>query len=71
MLETNPYRPGTLHVYEVPFVDSKGSKPRPVLITSLPNSKGDVLGIPGSSQLSQWQAEQHVIRPYRKLLLIH
>jgi len=61
MLETNPYRPGTLHVYEVPFVDSKGSKPRPVLITSLPNSKGDVLGIPGSSQLSQWQAEQHVI----------
>ena len=61
MLETNPYRPGTLHVYEVPFVNLKGSKPRLVLITSLPNSKGDVLGIPGSSQLSQWQAEQHVI----------
>ena len=39
----------------MPFVDGKGAKPRTVLVTFPPNSKGDVLGIPGTSRLDQWQ----------------
>lgn len=61
---TKPYRPGSIHIYKVPFVDAQGAKPRPVLITSLPNSKGDVLGIPGSSRIEQWdEADRIVVRP--------
>jgi CDP-6-deoxy-D-xylo-4-hexulose-3-dehydrase len=45
-------------------VDAQGAKPRPVLITSLPNSKGDVLGIPGTSRIEQWdEADRIVVRP--------
>jgi len=45
---------GEIWIYKVPFVDAKGSKPRPVVITSAPNSKGDVRGIPGSTRIEQW-----------------
>ena len=57
----HPYRPGTIHVYRVPFVDRQGEKPRPVLILSTPNSKGDVLGIPGSSRLDQWNEDSQLV----------
>lgn len=64
MSTENVYKPGSLHIYQVPFVDTKAAKPRPVLITSLPNSKGEVMGIPGSSQLGQWQEpHQLVVQP--------
>lgn len=55
------HQPGTIHVYRVPFVDGQGAKPRPVLILSAPNSKGDVLGIPGSSRLDQWGEEDQTV----------
>ena len=61
MLEVNPFQPGTIHIYKVPFVDKKGAKARPVLITSLPNSKGDVMGIPGSTKIHQWSENDQVI----------
>jgi CDP-6-deoxy-D-xylo-4-hexulose-3-dehydrase len=61
MLEVNPFQPGTIHIYKVPFVDKKGAKVRPVLITSLPNSKGDVMGIPGSTKIHQWKENDQVI----------
>lgn len=64
MSAANLYQPGTIHVYKVPFVDAQGAKPRPVLITSGPNSKGDVMGIPGSSKIEQWdEQDQIVINP--------
>ena len=61
MLEVNPFQPGTIHIYKVPFVDKKGAKARPVLITSLPNSKGDVMGIPGSTKIHQWHENDQII----------
>jgi len=54
-------RPGDLYIVLVPFIDGKGTKPRPVLVTSLPNSKGDVLGIPGTSRLDQWREPHQVV----------
>ena len=54
-------RPGDIHIVLVPFVDGKGAKPRPVLVTSPPNSKGDVLGIPGTSRLDHWQEPHQVV----------
>src|SRR3989338_6261526 len=64
MSAANKFQPVTIHIYKVPFVDANRTKPRPVLITSLPNSKGDVMGIPGSSQMHQWnEANQAVINP--------
>jgi CDP-6-deoxy-D-xylo-4-hexulose-3-dehydrase len=68
MFEDNALQPGTIHIYKVPFVDSKGSKPRPVLITSSPNSKGDVMGIPGSSQVQQWLDEDQLLVNPNELL---
>jgi CDP-6-deoxy-D-xylo-4-hexulose-3-dehydrase len=69
MSEVNQFQPGTIHIYKVPFVDKKGAKARPVLITSLPNSKGDVMGIPGSTQTNQWtEANQLIINPEDMLL---
>ena len=61
MSAINPFKPGTIQIYKVPFVDANGAKPRPVLITSLPNSKGDVMGIPGSSQTHLWDEENQLI----------
>ncbi|EGW22958.1 DegT/DnrJ/EryC1/StrS aminotransferase [Methylobacter tundripaludum SV96] len=64
MSATNQFQPGTIHIYKVPLVGASGSSTRPVLITSLPNSKGDVMGIPGSSQIHQWnEANQLIINP--------
>ena len=64
MSEVNKFQPGTIHIYKVPFVDKKGAKARPVLITSLPNSKGDIMGIPGSTQIHQWnENDQFIINP--------
>ncbi len=61
------FRPGTIHVYKVPFVEGHAAKPRPVIITSLPNSKGDVMGIPGSSQMHQWNETHQVIIDPREM----
>ncbi len=61
MSVTNLFRPGTIHIYQVPFVDENRSKPRPVLIITLPNGKGDVMGIPGSSQTHQWNEANQLI----------
>lgn len=52
---------GEIYVVRVPFVDGGGSKPRPVLITGSPNSKGDVLAIPGSSRIGQWQETHQIL----------
>ena len=64
MSEVNPFQPGTIHIYKVPFDNKKGAKARPVVITSLPNSKGDVMGIPGSTQINQWnEVNQLILNP--------
>lgn len=56
--------PGEIWIYNVPFTDAKGAKPRPVLITSMPNSMGDVMGIPGTSKVDQWhESYQQVVSP--------
>ena len=52
---------GDLYIVKVPFVEGTGAKPRPILVTSPPNSKGDVLGIPGTSRLDQWQEPHQVV----------
>lgn len=54
-------QPGDIYVYKVPFVDGSKAKPRPVLVTSLPNSKGDVQGIPGSTQTENWDEAHQVL----------
>lgn len=54
-------RPGDIYIYKVPFLDGTQTKPRPVLITSLPNSNGDVLGIPGSSRLVTWNESYQIL----------
>jgi CDP-6-deoxy-D-xylo-4-hexulose-3-dehydrase len=48
-------KPGDIHIFKLPFVFGIQTKPRPVLITSFPNSRGDVQGIPGSSRIDQWK----------------
>lgn len=53
-------KPGDIFVYNVPFVDGKQTKPRPVLVTSSPNSKGDVMGIPGSSKVERWAEDYQI-----------
>ena len=55
--------PGSIHVIQIPFADRPGTKVRPVLITSEPNSKGDVFGIPGSSRIDQWQEPELFLQP--------
>lgn len=52
---------GEIYIVQVPFIGGGGSKPRPMLITGLPNSKGDVRGIPGSSRLGRWQEPHQVV----------
>jgi CDP-6-deoxy-D-xylo-4-hexulose-3-dehydrase len=53
--------PGDIYIFKVPFVDGTKTKPRPVLVTSFPNSKGDVQGIPGSSKIDQWNEQYQII----------
>ena len=52
---------GEIYIVRVPFIGGGGHKSRPVLITGMPNSKGDVLAIPGSSRLRQWQEPHQVV----------
>jgi hypothetical protein len=52
---------GEIYIVRAPFVGGGGSKPRPVLITGAPNSKGDVLGIPGSSRVGNWREPHQVV----------
>ena len=55
---------GEVWIYKAPSVDGEGAKPRPVVITSTPDHKGDVMGIPGTSKLDQGcKAYQQVISP--------
>ncbi len=62
MSTANSLQPGNIHIYNVP--DKNGARPRPVLITSLPDSKGNLLGIPGSSRILQGaEAEEMIINP--------
>jgi len=53
--------PGDLYIYQVPFVDGTPIKPRPVLVTSFPNTKGDVQGIPGTSRVEKWNEPHQII----------
>ena len=53
--------PGNIYIYQVPFVDGAQIKPRPVLVTSSPNTKGDVQGIPGSSRVGKWNESYQII----------
>jgi CDP-6-deoxy-D-xylo-4-hexulose-3-dehydrase len=61
MSKLDQYKPGSIQIYKVPSLDSSHIKPRPVLITSLPNSEGDVLGILGHTQIQNWIAENQLV----------
>ena len=54
-------KPGDIYVYKIPFVDGSQTKPRPVLVTSFPNTKGDVQGVPGSSRGDQWSESFQIV----------
>jgi CDP-6-deoxy-D-xylo-4-hexulose-3-dehydrase len=45
---------GDIFVYLVPFTDKAMEKPRPVLVVSGPNSKGDIMVLAGSSKIHHW-----------------
>lgn len=47
---TEPPRVGDIYVVKVPLIAGKGARPRPILVMGPPNSHGDVLGLPGTSQ---------------------
>ncbi len=49
---------GEIYIYDVPFADSFQHKPRPVVIIALPNSKGDIQVIAGSSKIESWNKEE-------------
>ena len=58
------FEPGDIAVYKVLYTDVNGirrGKPRPILIISQTNSKGDFLAIAGSSRVDQWVGEPHVL----------
>ncbi|MEI6705458.1 MAG: hypothetical protein WCL71_18290, partial [Deltaproteobacteria bacterium] len=58
------FEPGDIAVYKVLYTDVNGirrGKPRPILIISQINSKGDFLAIAGSSRVDQWIGEPHVL----------
>jgi CDP-4-dehydro-6-deoxyglucose reductase, E1 len=44
------YNPGDIYICSVPFADTRNEKPRPVVVTTPPNSKGDLTVVPGTSQ---------------------
>lgn len=52
---------GEIYIVQIPHVGGGGSSPRPMLITGLPNSKGEVVGILGSARLAQWREPQQVV----------
>ena len=45
---------GDIFVYLVPFTDKAMEKPRPVLVVSGPNSKGDIMVLAGTSRIHHW-----------------
>lgn len=62
-MPTNP-KIGDIFIYAVPFADKKRQKPRPTVIISGPNSKGDFLAIAGSSKIHKWNEQwQTIIHP--------
>ncbi len=65
---SDQFEPGSIHVYKIPSVDSSRAKPRPVLITSLPNSEGDVFGILGHTQIQNGIAENQLVINQEDLL---
>jgi len=48
------YNIGDMYIYSVPFTDKTHEKPRPVVIVSEPNSKGDLTIISGTTQGHSW-----------------
>ena len=48
------YNIGDIYIYSVPFTDKNHEKPRPVVIVSEPNSKGDLTIISGTTQGHSW-----------------
>src|SRR3990172_11601048 len=52
---------GDIFVYMVPFADKSMEKPRPVLIVSAPNTKGDIMVLAGSSKTSLWNETYQLI----------
>ncbi len=61
---TSRYQIGDLVVYKVEYKDTEGvvrGKPRPLIIISEPNSKGDYLAIAGSTRVHQWFKEKHIL----------
>ena len=58
------YQIGDLIIYKVEYRNPKGvvkGKPRPLIIISEPNSKGDYLAIAGSTKIHQWFQEEHIL----------
>ena len=58
------YRIGDLIIYKVEYKNPKGvvkGKPRPLIIISESNSKGDYLAIAGSTKVHQWFQEEHIL----------
>ena len=49
---------GEIYIYDVPFTDSGQHKPRPVVVISPPNQKGDILIIAGSLKIGNWGSEE-------------
>lgn len=52
---------GDIFVYLVPFTDKALEKPRPVLVVSGQNSKGDVMVLAGSSRIHQWNESWQMV----------
>ncbi len=61
MSKLDQFEPGSIHVCKIPSVDSSQAKPRPVLITSLPNSEGDVFGILGNTKIQNGIRESDLV----------
>jgi len=63
-ISINTVKIGEIYIYDVPFTDSFQHKPRPVVVIALPNSKGDILVIAGSSKIKNWTKEEvYQIKP--------
>lgn len=52
---------GDIFVYLAPFTDKALDKPRPVLVVSYPNSKGDVMVLAGSSRIDRWNEPWQIV----------
>ncbi len=52
---------GDIFIYSVPFAEKKLQKPRPVLIISKPNSKGEILAIAGTSKVHNWNEQWQIL----------